>query len=696
MYSSISNKKGGRILFDKRPNGKNGFNRSAYEEDSLPLVSSEENLLAIVGGDENQPTPIHSVPIMSSFNDRIRPILDAVDQLRHLMVMKEGIQLPTIVVVGDQSSGKSSVLESLAGISLPRGQGICTRVPLIMRLQHHTSLIPEMFLEFNGKTTQTDEANVADDINIATEEIAGSGKGISDAPLTLVIRKNGVPDLTMVDLPGITRVPVHGQPDNIYEQIAGIVMQYIQPEESIILNVLPASVDFTTCESIRMSRQVDKTGEMTLAVVTKADKAPEGLLEKVTADDVNIGLGYVCVRNRIGDESYDDARMEEANLFATHPLLSRIDKSIVGIPALAEKLMQVQATIMAKCWPEIVRKINEKLNGNVTELNRMPKAMSSVAEFLTAFMEFIGYVKESLTKILVRGEYDEYPDDPNMHGVARVVEMFNQYSDELFNCPESEHTRNFLMDEIRVLDDAKAIALPNFLPRHAFLSLLQRKVERVSHIPFGFVEKAWAYFENVVLSVSTHHTENYPQVLLTTKRACQNLIEKMREQSTDWVSELVQMEKLTDYTCNPEYSNEWNMLMSHRQTFIDEVQKNESSKMKIEGFGEVEIVNLRGYQPLLSQAFDLKMRMTAYWKIVSRRLVDCMALHLQLCVRNLVSKELEKEIVTELMATNGGKLEMMLEEAPSVAAKRKRLNASIELLREAKDVLSNIMGNVSA
>ncbi|KAJ6946137.1 hypothetical protein NC651_001031 [Populus alba x Populus x berolinensis] len=366
--------------------------------------------------------------------------------------------------------------------------------------------------------------------------------------------------------------------------------------------------------------------------------------------------------------------MEEANLFATHPLLSRIDKSIV----------------------EIVRKINEKLNGNVTELNRMPKAMSSVAEFLTAFMELIGCVKESLTKTLVRGEYDEYPDDPNMHGVARVVEMFDQYSDELFNCPESMHTRDFLMDEIRVLDDAKAIALPNFLPRHAFLSLLQRKVERVSHIPFGFVEKAWAYFENVVLSVSTHHAENYPQVLLTTKRACQNLMEKMREQSTDWVSELVEMEKLTDYTCNPEYLKEWNMLMSHRQTFLDDVQEWNSSKMVIQGFGVVEIDNLSGYQPLLSQAYDLKMRMTAYWKIVSRRMVDCMALHLQLCVRNLVSKELEKEIVTELMATNGGKLELLLEEAPSVAAKRKRLNASIELLREAKDVLSNIMGNVSA
>nr|GFB69483.1 dynamin-related protein 4C-like isoform X1 [Tanacetum cinerariifolium] len=87
-----------------------------------------------------------------------------------------------------------------------------------------------------------------------------------------------------------------------------------------------------------MSQKVDKTGERTLAVVTKADKAPEGLLEKVTADDVNIGLGYICVRNRIGDESHEEARLKERTLFETHSLLSKIDKSMVGIPVLAYKL----------------------------------------------------------------------------------------------------------------------------------------------------------------------------------------------------------------------------------------------------------------------------------------------------------------------------------------------------------------------
>ncbi|CAN6971443.1 unnamed protein product [Brassica rapa subsp. trilocularis] len=149
-----------------------------------------------------------------------------------------------------------------------------------MRLQKSSSPEPEIWLEYGDKVVHTDEENISKAICAATDVIAGSGKGVSDAPLTLHVKKAGVPDITMVDLPGITRVPVNGQPDNIYEQISGMIMKYIEPQESIILNVLSATVDFTTCESIRMSRQVDKTGERTLAVVTKADMAPEGLLQR--------------------------------------------------------------------------------------------------------------------------------------------------------------------------------------------------------------------------------------------------------------------------------------------------------------------------------------------------------------------------------------------------------------------------------
>lgn len=637
-------------------------------------------------------------PLVSCYNDRIRPLLDVVDKLRNLNIMQEGIQLPTIVVVGDQSSGKSSVLESLAEIRLPRGQGICTRVPLIMRLENHSNPQPEIFLEFDGKVIRTDEEHVSDAITAATDEIAGQEKGISSTPLTLIVKKNGVPDLTMVDLPGITRVAVHGQPEDIYEQISKIIMEFITPQESVILNVLSASVDFSTCESIRMSQKVDKNGERTLAVVTKADKEPEGLLAKVTADDVNIGLGYVCVRNRIGDESYEEARAEETRLFKNHHLLSRISKSMVGIPVLAQKLVQIQASIIVKCLPDIVRKINDKLSTTINEMNKLPKNLSSVAEAMTAFMHLFGCAKESLRKILLTGEFEEYPDAMEMHCTARIAEMLNQYSEELqANSPETDPKGRFLLDEIKVLEETKGIALPNFLPRAAFLALLQKKVQGIYSTPFGFVDKVWNYIETVVVRVLTHHCDNYPQLLPSTRRAAKNLVGKKKQQSIDWVMVIVEMEKLTDYTCNPEYITTWNQLMSHRGKLMDAVHgRSHYSVVNITGFGEVDVTHLRSKVGVVEEAFDLKMRMTAYWRIVLRRLVDCMALHLMFGIQNLVNKDMETDIIHRLMGPEGNGLQQMLDESPSVAKTRTRLKNSIKLLEDSKDAVANIMDRIAS
>ncbi|KAK9912604.1 hypothetical protein M0R45_036460 [Rubus argutus] len=640
---------------------------------------------------------VDAAPIVSSYNDKIRPLLDAVDKLRSLMIMDEGIQLPTIVVVGDQSSGKSSVLESLAGISLPRGQGICTRVPLIMRLQHHSSPEPELSLEYNGRVEHTDEVNISDDIVSATNAIAGGGKGISNTPLTLLVKKNGVPDLTMVDLPGITRVPINGQPEDIYEQIKEMIMEYIKPEQSIILNVLSATVDFTTCESIRMSQTVDKSGDRTLAVVTKVDKAPEGLLEKVTSDDVSIGLGYVCVRNRIGDETYEEARAKSHQLFQSHPLLSKIDRSMVGIPVLAEKLVQIQASSIARTLPDIVKKINDKLNSCLGELNKMPKRLSSVPEAMTTFMQIIGSTKESLMKILVKGEFHEFPEDKRMHCTARLYEMLNQYWYQLHECEQSDPKSNFLVEEIKILEEAKGITLPNFVPRNAFLVILQGKVKGISSIPIRFVEEVWSYIQDVVMRVLMRNTENYYQLQLCTRRAGHNLIARMKERSVEWMMETVEMENLTDYTCHPEYESKLNKLMCEREAFMDGVLNNlKNSTIYVEGIGEVEVGVLRRYPHVLSQAFDLKMRMTAYWKVVLRRLVDSMALHLQLSVSKLVNKEMEMEIMNELMGPNsGGGIEKLLEESPAVAVKRDKLVKSIKTLRASKEVVAKILDGIA-
>ncbi|KAJ4806429.1 Interferon-induced GTP-binding protein Mx1 [Rhynchospora pubera] len=638
-----------------------------------------------------------STALESSYNDNIRPLLDAVDRLRNLKVTEEGIQLPTIVVVGDQSSGKSSVLESLAGISLPRGQGICTRVPLIMRLQSDSNTTKlSMHLEYGGKTVPTSEHEITAAINTATIEMAGAKKGISGRPITLVVKKKSVPDLTLIDLPGITRVPVQGQPSDIYEQISNIIMEYIAPKESIILNVLSATVDFPTCESIRMSRQVDQLGERTLAVVTKSDKAPEGLLEKVTVDDVHIGLGYVCVRNRVGNETYEQARVEEERLFKSHPLLSQIDKSMVGIPVLADRLTQIQASIIAKCLPDIVKKIDDKLNRSMSELNSMPQNLSTIADALKALIRIVKLVRESLEKLLIRGEFEEFPGDNSLHATARIAEMLHKYYAQLpETCPTLE--KQFLMEEVCVLQESKEIRLPNFLPRSAFLTLLKNKVNTISHMPCEVVDTVWAYIEKIAIQMMLKHCENYPQLKSASQRVIHGLIDKMRDRSNKFVKDMIGMELVSDYTSSPDYMNSWVELMKEEQQFMQAIEDHSKpTEISLKSFGKVEIGYLRSYVDVVEQAFDMRMRLTAYWKTIVLRLVDGVALHIKHAIKCLVEDELEDELINELVGPKMAGIERMLEESPATATKRDRLNKSLELLRQSKDVVANIMDRIVA
>ncbi|KAL0304726.1 UNVERIFIED_CONTAM: Dynamin-related protein 4C [Sesamum angustifolium] len=201
---------------------------------------------------------------------------------------------------------------------------------------------------------------------------------------------------------------------------------------------------------------------------------------------------------------------------------------------------------------------------------------------------------------------------------------------------------------MKVLEETKSIGLPRFLPRAAFLTLLQQKVTDVSMIPFEFVDKIWSYLGDVVVSVWLRHCDNYPQLLSCTRRAVKNLIDK-KQQSIEWVKDMVEMEKLTDYTCNPEYMASCNKLMSRQDEFIKIVNGLEtSSDIQIDGFGLINGSHLHGKGSVVD-AFDVKMRMTAYWDIVLRRMVDNMALHLIFSIQNLVKKEMQTEIIDELI-----------------------------------------------
>jgi dynamin 1-like protein len=275
------------------------------------------------------------------------------------------IQLPQIVVVGAQSSGKSSVLESIVGRDfLPRGPGIVTRRPLVLQLVHvppkvsgeaseneSSDKIGEEYGVFLHKKDQFfyNFADIRREISEETNRVSGTNKGVSSKPINLKIYSHRVVDLTLIDLPGIARVPVGDQPTDIEKKIRQLVLEYISNPNSIILAVTAANTDIANSDAIHLAMQVDPSGERTLGVLTKVDLMDKGTnaLEILNGNHVPLKLGYVAVINRSQEDVFSNKSIEaaldaESQYFAEH-LAYRNISFRCGTPFLTKSLNSVSS-----------------------------------------------------------------------------------------------------------------------------------------------------------------------------------------------------------------------------------------------------------------------------------------------------------------------------------------------------------------
>ncbi|PPR80241.1 hypothetical protein GOBAR_AA40475 [Gossypium barbadense] len=158
----------------------------------------------------------------------------------------------------------------------------------------------------------------------------------------------------------------------------------------------------------------------------------------------------------------------------------------------------------------------------------MPMCLSSPAEAMTGFIQIIGAAKESMQKFLVNGEFEEYLGEKRMHCTARLAEMLNNFSDDLQKGSQYNlsFSTNFLMDEILVLEEAKEI----------------------SSKPVVFMSEVWEYSEDVAINVLMDHSENYPKLQASSKRAIHNLTLKMKE-ACEWGQMVVASSICGGVTC---------------------------------------------------------------------------------------------------------------------------------------------------
>uniref|UniRef100_A0AAR2IZI4 Uncharacterized protein n=1 Tax=Pygocentrus nattereri TaxID=42514 RepID=A0AAR2IZI4_PYGNA len=594
-----------------------------------------------------------------SFDDeRVRPYIDLIDSLR-LIGIEEDLALPTIAVIGDQSSGKSSVLEALSGVALPRGSGIVTRCPLELKLRKIKGGVQwraaisykEEYIEFDDPLLV--EHYVAEAQNV----LAGDGVGICDDLITLEIMSPHVSDLTLIDLPGIARVPVKGQPDDIGEQIKNLIQTFIEKSETINLVVVPCNVDIATTEALRMAQEVDPEGKRTLAILTKPDLVDRGaektILDVVRNQVIPLSKGYIIVKCR-GQKQIDEkispeeATRVERDFFKRHEFFScLLNEEKATIQCLAGKLTQDLVDHIKKALPLLSEQIKKQLWDLRKELNQCeagpPLDPQKRKDFLIiTLMNFNDKINR-----LACGE------------AGNEDNLFVQLRSEFKKLFMSKFTRNAVHEEVQTVVKEydlkyRGRELPGFSDYNVFEMVVQRLVIQLKG---PAIERLREQFSDV----SKVCFLNFPFLQCVNK--IDNIQSKQEAKVEQRILEQFEMEQLV-YTQDSIYFKTLNGTPGDGKTASEDNYAGLDSRTK--------------YPEMLH----------SYYEIVVQRLAD----QVPMLIRYFMLKESAQLLCSEMLGLmDGANVAEVLREESDVSRRRINMQNRMDRLTIAQEKLSNFI-----
>lgn len=432
--------------------------------------------------------PTHSSSSAAPLGHSVIPIVNKLQDIFAQLGSQSTIELPQVAVVGSQSSGKSSVLEALVGRDfLPRGSDICTRRPLVLQLLQ-TKRRPDgseeeygEFLHLPGKKF-FDFSEIRREIQAETDREAGENKGVSDKQIRLKIFSPNVLDITLVDLPGITKVPVGDQPSDIEARIRTMIMSYIKLPSCLILAVTPANSDLANSDALQIAGNADPDGYRTIGVITKLDIMDRGtdarnlLLGKV----IPLRLGYIGVVNRsqediIMNRSVKDALVAEEKFFRSRPVYNGLADRC-GITQLAKKLNQILVQHIKTVLPGLKLRMNSALVSVAKEHASIGEIPESKAGQGALLLNILSKYAEAFSS-RVEGKNEEM-STAELSGGARIHYIFQSIF--VKSLEEVDPCEDLTDDDIRTaIQNATGPRSALFVPEVPFEVLVRRQIARL-------------------------------------------------------------------------------------------------------------------------------------------------------------------------------------------------------------------------
>ncbi|KAI4872216.1 hypothetical protein NFI96_000667 [Prochilodus magdalenae] len=611
----------------------------------------------------------------SHYEDKVRPCIDLVDNLRSLGVEKD-LSLPAIAVIGDQSSGKSSVLEALSGVALPRGTGIVTRCPLVLKLKR-----VEAGVAWSGRLYYKDIVQTVlkpDDVGHAVanaqNNLAGKGKGISKEMITLDIESSKVPDLTLIDLPGIARVATDGQPFDIEKQIKDLIEKFIKRQETISLVVVPANIDIATTEALKMANKVDPFGERTLGILTKPDLVDKGAEETVVSTVCNqvipLKKGYMMVKCRGQQDinsnlSLAKALQNERDFFeqSAHfrPLL---EERKATVPFLAERLTKELVEHIARSLPQLQKQIEQKSERTAKKLRKLGDGVPIEDNERNNFLiKKINNFNQVLTDV-IRAEEDTKNDDSKVF--TKIRTEFGKWKSHLDK--KSTTLEENLRDEVEEYTRIRrGKELPGFVNYRTFENIVKKHVTELEEPAIQLLTDITGIVHACLNDIASDHFEAFPNLLKAAKEPIEDFREQEYENAKERVKAQFKMEKIV-YSQDGLYS--WK---------LESVKKRpELAKFVM--------------RPISADVREMSQHLNAYFTITTERLANQVPLIIQYHVLHQYISQLQ----TAMLALIGGKnAEKLIQEDLEVAHSRKLLKESLDRLRKARQVLSKFVRSAS-
>ncbi|CAI6343261.1 unnamed protein product [Macrosiphum euphorbiae] len=494
--------------------------------------------------------------------------------------------LPQIVVVGSQSSGKSSVLESLVGKSfLPRGTGIVTRAPLIIQMVKYTNKDMKSMLDITNdenikewvrfshikNTVFHDFNDVKKEIENQTNALAGENKGITDKPIVLKVYTSSY-TLTFVDLPGITKLKVGDQPADIEEQIQQLIVKYVQRPNAIILAVVTANTDPATSESLKIAKQWDPEGARTIAVVTKLDIIDKGtksdIVDLLCGKIIPVKLGIIGVVNRSQiyineNKTLEETLKNETEFFRTnYPEICKMH----GNKVLANTLQDILIKHIRKYIPTL----NKNLQYTKTELESKLETLKKPDCEKTFVLELLSDINKSYCET-VTGDRKDASDEMLMGG-AKIVNVIQDNFTKKFMAVNPLYNLSDKQIENYLLNTS-GIKKSSLVNHKALEIMVSKQLEYLIEPALSFVDVVREEMFNILDSIDQkllNELQRFPELNNNVRSTLDNLLEMKLKNIKKSIKSHIKTHQKFLYTTNPNYILHLvNSSIECSSTFID-------------------------------------------------------------------------------------------------------------------------------